>query len=135
MDQTPETNSPFKGKTGLTRIINAAGYSKDGFIAAFEEQGFRQLFYLSCVLIPIALLLDFAPIHKLLMVLASLATLTIELFNTAIEAAVDHTSLERHPLAKRAKDTGSAAQIMGLTCLAIIWLFALFTDKPWMSWF
>ena len=55
----------------------------------------------------------------------SLATLIIELFNSAIEAAVDHTSLERHPLAKRAKDMGSAAQLLGLLNLAAMWALVL----------
>ena len=49
----------------------------------------------------------------------------VELINSAIEAAVDHTSLEQHPLAKRAKDLGSAAQLVSLTALALIWALAL----------
>ena len=37
--------SPFKGQTGLKRILNAAGYSLDGLRAAFtggEEKTARQ---------------------------------------------------------------------------------------------
>jgi diacylglycerol kinase len=47
------------------------------------------------------------------------------LFNTAVEAAVDHTSTEKHELAKRAKDAGSAAQLLALTMLGIVWAIAL----------
>ena len=43
----------------------------------------------------------------------------------AIEAAVDHTSLERHVLAKRAKDLGSAAQLVCLINLALMWCLVL----------
>ena len=50
-----------------------------------------------------------------------MATLIVELLNSAIEAAVDHTSLEHHELAKRAKDLGSAAQLASLVNLAAMW--------------
>ncbi len=135
MSNTPESVSPFKGKTGIKRLINAWSYSWDGFKGACEEQGFRQLICLNTVLIILALSLNFALMTKALLIILSIGTLIIELFNTAIEAAVDHTSLETHPLAKRAKDMGSAAQVLGLVCLGILWLFALLNDKPWSGWF
>jgi len=119
--------SPFKGKTGLTRLINALRYSLDGLAAAFRhEDAFRQLVGIAVVLIPLAKLLHIAPLARALLVASSLATLIIELLNSAIEAAVDHTSLERHPLAKRAKDMGSAAQLLGLINLAVVWGLVLF---------
>jgi len=119
--------SPFKGKTGLTRLINALRYSLDGLAAAFRhEDAFRQLVGIAVVLIPLAFFLHIAPLARALLVASSLATLIIELLNSAIEAAVDHTSLERHPLAKRAKDMGSAAQLLGLINLAVVWGLVLF---------
>ncbi|OHX18442.1 diacylglycerol kinase [Chromobacterium sphagni] len=119
--------SPFKGKTGLVRLINAFGYSLDGFRAAFRhEDAFRQLVLLAAILIPMAFIVHAAPLARALLVASSLATLIIELLNSAIEAAVDHTSLERHPLAKRAKDMGSAAQLLGLINLAVVWGLVLF---------
>ncbi|AUH52784.1 diacylglycerol kinase [Chromobacterium sp. ATCC 53434] len=119
--------SPFKGKTGLTRLINAFGYSLDGMKAAFRhEDAFRQLTILALILIPLAFLIHAAPLARAMLVASSLATLIIELLNSAIEAAVDHTSLERHPLAKRAKDMGSAAQLLGLINLATVWGIVLF---------
>ena len=109
---TGHTESPFKrAKTGLRRLINALGYSLDGLAAAFRhEAAFRQLSLLAAVLLPLAIWLPVTPIERALMMMAApLATLIIELLNSAIEAAaVDHTSLDRHPLAKRAKDMGSA---------------------------
>ncbi|RQO66958.1 diacylglycerol kinase [Aquitalea sp. FJL05] len=120
--------SPFKGKTGVRRLINAFGYSLDGIKAACRhEDAFRQLALLACILIPCALfLVPASPLARAMLVASSLATLIIELLNSAIEAAVDHTSLERHPLAKRAKDMGSAAQLLGLINLAAVWLLVLF---------
>lgn len=115
--------SPFKGKTGLRRLFNAFGYSLDGLQAAFRhEDAFRQLSLLSLLLIPLALfVVDASSLGRAMLVASCLATLVIELLNSAIEAAVDHTSLERHPLAKRAKDMGSAAQLLGLINLATVW--------------
>ena len=52
-------SSPFKGKTGLRRIMNAAGYSWDGFCAAYKyESAFRQEFWLALVLVPECLLIE-----------------------------------------------------------------------------
>ncbi|WP_133680030.1 diacylglycerol kinase [Paludibacterium purpuratum] len=126
-DGVPPRESPYKGKTGLVRLINALGYSFDGLRAAFRhEDAFRQLVLLAAVLIPLAFFVHAAPLARAMLVGSSLATLIIELLNSAIEAAVDHTSLERHPLAKRAKDMGSAAQLLGLINLAVVWAIVLF---------
>lgn len=119
--------SPYKGKTGLQRIVRALIYSLDGLRTAFRhEAAFRQEVLLSCLLIPTALLLQINTISKALMVFSVLLVLIIELLNSAIEAAVDHTSLEQHPLAKRAKDIGSAAVLLGLLNVVMVWLIILF---------
>jgi len=99
------------------------GYSIEGLAAAWRhEDAFRQLTLLALLLIPLALWWpDITRVSRAILVASSLATLVIELFNSAIEAAVDHTSLARHPLAKRAKDLGSAAQLLGLVNLAAMW--------------
>ena len=47
--------------------------------------------------------------------------LIVELINSAIEANTDHISLERHPLAKRAKDMGSAAVFLTIVIAVAIW--------------
>jgi len=118
--------SPFKGKTGVQRLFNALHYSLDGLCAALRcEVAFRQLLCLSVLLIPLALLIHRPVLGRALLVASSFATLIIELLNSAIEAAVDHTSLERHPLAKRAKDMGSAAQFLGLVNLIAMWVIVL----------
>ncbi len=47
--------------------------------------------------------------------------LVVELLNTAIETVVDRISLELHPLSKRAKDLGGAAQLVAVIMTIIIW--------------
>lgn len=114
--------SPFKGTTGFKRVINAAGYSRDGLLAAFTgEAAFRQLVLLNIVLIPLAFWLDVSSAERAVLVLVSLLALIVELLNSAIEAVVDRVSLEFHPLSKNAKDMGSAAQLVALTMISLVW--------------
>ena len=60
-----------------------------------------------------------------LMIFTVLLILIVELLNSAIEAAIDRISLERHPLAKRAKDAGSAAVLFSLVNAAVVWACVL----------
>ena len=45
---------------------------------------------------------------------------------SAIEAAVDRISLDNHELAKLAKDIGSAAVMLSLVCMTVVWIVVLF---------
>ena len=116
------------GKRGLARLIAAAQYSRDGLAAAYRnEAAFRQLVWLHAVLLPLACCFDFDTPVRMLLVGASLLSLIVELFNTAIEAVVDRISEELHPLSKIAKDAGSAAQLVALLLVGVFWLMAFNT--------
>ncbi len=123
----PDSPSAFKGKKGLKRVLNAARYSYDGFSAAWlTESAFRQICWLGLFG---AVMLVMLPIDRqawALIIASHFFSMAVELLNSAIEAAVDHSSLEVHPLAKRAKDMGSAAQFVCLVNLAAVWCLALF---------
>lgn len=119
---TTPTKSPFKGKTGLVRVINAAGYSWAGLKAAFRhEDAFRQEVFLLAVLVPLALYLGDSGIERALLIGALLLVLIVELLNSAVEAAVDRISLDHHELIKRAKDMGSAAVMIALANVGVVW--------------
>jgi diacylglycerol kinase (ATP) len=45
--------------------------------------------------------------------------------NSAIEAAVDRISLDSHRLSKRAKDIGSAAVMISLLNVVVVWALIL----------
>ncbi|MCP8463576.1 diacylglycerol kinase [Pseudomonas sp. ZM23] len=114
--------SPFKGQTGLKRILNATGYSLAGFAAAFKgEAAFRQLVLINVILIPLSFFCDVTRGERALLIAVCLLALIVELLNSAIEAVVDRVSLERHPLSKNAKDMGSAAQFVALTIITVTW--------------
>jgi len=120
--------SPFKGKTGLRRLINAIGYSVSGFGSAFRhEEAFRQEALLAVVLAAIAAWLNVPGTAKAMLIFSVLLVLVVELLNSAVEAAVDRISLENHRLAKRAKDIGSAAVMLALLNAAAIWILILAT--------
>ncbi|OGT36369.1 MAG: diacylglycerol kinase [Gallionellales bacterium RIFOXYD2_FULL_52_7] len=114
--------SPYKGKTGLRRLCNAFGYSIAGFRAAYKhEDAFRQEVLLAALLIPLAVWLPVGFIGKALMTGSVLLVIIVELLNSAIEATVDRISLDSHDLAKRAKDIGSAAVLVSLINVIVIW--------------
>ena len=118
--------SPYKGKTGLNRLINALKYSIAGTLAAFKhEDAFRQEVVLFLILAPIALFLTNAPSERALMIGSLILIIIIELLNSAVEATVDRISIKHHKLAKRAKDIGSAAVFFSLINAVIIWLIIL----------
>src|SRR5687767_7448880 len=104
-----------KGETGLKRLANALSYSLQGLRGAFaHEDAFRQELLMACLLIPAAFFLGETRIEKALLVASVLLVLIVELVNSALEATVDRISMERHTLAKRAKDIGSAAVFLSL---------------------
>ena len=118
--------SPFKGKTGLQRVWNALHYSLAGLRAAFAcEDAFRQEALLASVLIPASFLLPVSGLGRALMIASVLLVLIVELLNSAIEAAVDRVSLDRHHLSKRAKDIGSAAVLLALINVVLVWCCVL----------
>lgn len=118
--------SPFKGKTGVQRVINATRYSLEGFAAAARhEDAFRQELILAAVLVPLGLWLGADGVERALLVGSVLLVLVVELLNSAVEATVDRVSLENHQLAKRAKDIGSAAVMMSLVTVGVVWLLVL----------
>ena len=122
-----QIESPHKGKTGLRRVWNAMFYSIEGLRAAYRhEDTFRQEVLLAALLIPLALFLPASGSAKALMIASVLLVLIVELLNSAVEATVDRVSLEHHRLAKRAKDIGSAAVMMSLANVIVVWLLVLF---------
>ena len=115
--------SQHKSKSGLQRIWRALFYSRDGFVAAVKhEHAFRQELMLLITLLPTALLLPVNTTDRVLLIGSLLIVLIVELLNSAIEAVVDRISLDEHALAKRAKDLGSAAVFLGITCVVLVWV-------------
>jgi diacylglycerol kinase (ATP) len=111
------------GKTGLTRIIDATGYSIKGLTAAYTgEAAFRQELLMVALLLPLSFWLAGNPLQWLALIAPLFLLLIVELLNSAIEAVVDRTGAEHHILSGRAKDMGSAAVMLALMFTAVCWL-------------
>lgn len=118
--------SPYKGKTGLRRLLNAFRYSFDGLKAAYKnEDAFRQEVLLAAVLIPLTFVLEHSAMGRAMMLGSVFLVIIVELLNSAVEATVDRISLDNHLLAKRAKDIGSAAVMLSLVNLIVVWALVL----------
>ena len=114
------------GATGITRIINAAGYSWLGFKAAYKnEAAFRQELGLALILAPIALYFGQSYADKAILIASLIFILLVEILNSAIEAVVDRHGDEVHELSGRAKDMGSAAVLLAFVIAGLVW-FSVF---------
>jgi len=107
-------------------MFSATGYSLAGLKAAFVgEAAFRQVLMLALVLVPLACVLQVSRVERALLIAVVLLAPIIELLNSAIEATVDRISLELHPLSAKAKDMGSAAQLLTLLLILLVWMTIL----------
>jgi diacylglycerol kinase (ATP) len=117
--------------TGLTRIVRAFGYSAKGFAQTWrEEAAFRQEATLAVLLIPLGAYLGRNGVERALLISPMLLILIVELLNSAVEAVVDRSGMERNRLAGMAKDMGSAAVLLSFFLLGAVWFLVLF-DHFW----
>jgi diacylglycerol kinase (ATP) len=65
------------------------------------------------------------PSSRPVLVWPMMQILVVELLNSALEAVVDRSGLERHPLAGMAKDMGSAAVLLSFALLGTVWVLIL----------
>ena len=121
-DYSTDAN-PHKGNRGFTRAWHAAKNSWSGLVFAVrEESAFRQELTLAACLVPLALVLPFGTLERLMLVGSTMLVLIVELVNSGVEAAIDRISFEHHGLSKRAKDYGSAAVMLALLLCGLMWI-------------
>ena len=111
------------GLSGISRIIAATTNSLRGIRdACRHEAAFRQDLALSAFLLLLSFWLAQTLLEWLLLILPLLLLLIVEILNSAIENIVDRIGEERHILSGRAKDMGSAAVMLCLILIAVVWL-------------
>ena len=111
-----------QGTTGLERLLKAFGFSMQGLSAAFRnEAAFRQEVYLSLILIPLGFYLGETGTEIALLVSVILLVLIVELINSGLEAVVDRFGGEHHELSGQAKDVASAAVLLALINVLVVW--------------
>ena len=110
------------GYTGFKRLTKASQYSMKGLSAAWRfESAFRQECSVGLILVPLAFWVGETAEQTVLLIGVCAIVLITELLNSAIEAVVDRVGTERHDLAGRAKDMGSAAVAISLILVLVTW--------------
>jgi diacylglycerol kinase (ATP) len=111
---------------GFGRMARACAYSWQGLKAAWlEERAFREEIALAVVVIPAAFYFGRSGLERAALVAPMVLVLIVELLNSALEAMVDRGGLAKDRLAAMAKDMGSAAVMLSLGLLLVVWLLIL----------
>lgn len=119
-------SNPYKGRTGLDRVVRATGHSMHGLRLAYrEENAFQQEVWLAVLMLPMAFWLGRSWVEVALLAGSVWLVLIVELLNSGIESAIDRVSFELHELSRRAKDLASAAVFLSLLMCGAIWAAAL----------
>jgi diacylglycerol kinase (ATP) len=94
-------------------------------LAAKSERAVRQELMILVLAVPGAVLLSQEIWVRVALIGTVLATLTVELLNTALEKLCDHVTPQHHPMIGAIKDMGSAAVLCALLFSGLIWGAAL----------
>lgn len=108
------------------RFWNTVVWSWDGWRAAWaSEKTLRQWTLVNAASAALAFSLEMTPGERALILALGLLVLAAELLNTAIEEAVNYISTEQHPLARKAKDCGSAGVALAALAGGVAWVVVL----------
>lgn len=111
-------------KKGIKRFFMSWKNSYDGLAYSYKNEQ-SMLIHAVCTIVTIicGIAFNIKLSEWAIMFIALGFILGMELLNTAIEAVVDLVTLEIHPLAKIAKDCGSAATLVATLVAIVISLF------------
>ena len=110
-------------------IIKAFNAAIEGVIYTFKHERNMKIHYvIAVVVLLISLFLDLSRVEKMILLLSISLVIVSEMFNTAVENAVDLITNEIHPLAKIAKDVAAGGVLIAsLNAVAVGYL--IFYDK------
>jgi len=121
----PERES-WDGLRGWRRLHRASRDSLRGLAEAWRaEEAFRIEVLLVLPALALAFVLGGNGIERALLAGSVLLVLIVELLNSAIEAVVDRIGREHHALSGYAKRLGSAAVLLSLLLVVMVWLAIL----------
>lgn len=110
------------------KLFNSFKFAYTGIIKTFKsEQNFKLHIMISVIVILTAVTLDFSALRMTVLLIVIGIVLALELMNTAVEKTVDLITLERHPLAKEAKDAAAGA-VLVFSIFAVIIGVLLFIE-------
>ena len=101
-------------------------YAIDGFFYALKtESSFKLELFAAIFIMAGIVYIDTSLTNKLVLLVSGILVLIIELVNSAIENVVDLVTKDIQPLAKSAKDIGSAAVMFSVILHIICWVCIL----------
>lgn len=107
----------------LKRIWDRAKWSWDGWVMIWrEEASLKQWIVANAISVTLAMVLDLSAAERALIVAMGILVLAAECFNTAIERCIDYLSPAHHPMAKAAKDAGSAGVAITAIAAGAAWV-------------
>lgn len=108
------------------RFLNRCIWSWQGVAEIWQtEASFRSWVLVNIISAICAVLIDLSGAERALILSLGILILAAELMNSAIERAIDYISADIHPLAKAAKDAGSAAVAVTAVAGGVAWLVIL----------
>ncbi|MDT8447753.1 MAG: diacylglycerol kinase [bacterium] len=112
-------------RKGLARLWAAFFHSLAGLKSVYQsEEAFRLEVWLLPPLTLVAWVLPLGPFWQVWLTFGALFLLLMELINTALERLVDLITSEWNPLAKDAKDIGSALVLFSTGFYLLLWALA-----------
>jgi len=105
------------------RFVRSVGYACTGIVHTWKTQRNMQIHVIAAILVLFCTWWLQIPRGDVLLVFFSIAlVISLELVNTAVEAAVDLITEETHPLAKIAKDASAGAVLVAAVISVVIGL-------------
>ena len=112
----------------IKKFLNSFKYAFCGIISAImNERNMRFHFVAAMYVLWLSGFYDFSKIEYAILFIVIAMVIVSELFNTAIENAVDMASKSRNQMAKMSKDAAAGAVLFSAFCAAAVGVL-LFTD-------
>lgn len=109
----PNGKQPKKGQKGQQGVARSFEHAYRGLIYAVRTQRNMRFHVVAAALVLVAsLLVGVSKLELAVLVLVILVVFVTEMFNTALEFAIDLVTKEYHPLAKLAKDVSAGAVLV-----------------------
>ena len=123
---TRKSRQPVKGQQGVPRSFE---HAYRGLVYAVRTQRNMRIHVIIATLVLVAsLLMGVRKLELAVLVLVILLVLITEMFNTALEFAVDLATKEYHPLAKLAKDVSAGAALVSSVGAVLVGYLILADD-------
>ena len=113
----------------MKRLTDSFGHAIDGIIYCMKTQRNMRIHIAAAIMVMIAsLFLRLSRTEIMILCLVIAFVIVCEMFNTAIEKAIDINIKEYNPLAKVSKDVAAGAVLVSAICSIVIG-YLLFENK------